>query len=61
MHAGMYLDVDWGVWVRDLEIRRRPMLRVEHYGKGDPREVDAFRGSRPVRARRESILRQWLR
>ena len=50
MHAGMYLDVDWGVSVADMEIRRRPMLRVEHYGKGAPREVDAFRGSRPVSA-----------
>ena len=63
MHAGMYLDVDWGVSVAEMEIRRRPMLRVEHYGKGAPREVDAFRGSRPVSAVSGafmSIERSWF-
>ena len=50
MHAGMYLDVDWGVSVADFDIRRRSMLRVEHYGKGAPKDAGAFRGSRAVAA-----------
>ena len=50
MHGGMYLDVDWGVSIAGLEIRRRPMLRVEHYGKGAPRDLREFGGSRPVSA-----------
>jgi GT2 family glycosyltransferase len=50
MHAGMYVDADWGVSIADFEIRRRPMLRVEHYGKGAPKQAAAFRGSRAVSA-----------
>ena len=50
MHAGMYVDVDWGTSVADFELRRRPMLRVEHYGKGAPKDSAIFRGSRPVSA-----------
>jgi GT2 family glycosyltransferase len=50
MHAGMYVDVDWGISAADFEIRRRPMLRVEHYGKGAPKDAEMFRGSRPVSA-----------
>jgi GT2 family glycosyltransferase len=50
MHAGMYLDIDWGVSVADFDIRRRSMLRVEHYGKGAPKDAGAFRGSRAVAA-----------
>ena len=50
MHAGMYFDIDWGVSVADFEIRRRPMLRVEHYGKGAPADAPEFLGSRPVPA-----------
>ena len=50
MHAGMYVGVDWGISAADFEIRRRPMLRVEHYGKGAPKDAEMFRGSRPVSA-----------
>ncbi|MBV9153243.1 MAG: glycosyltransferase family 2 protein [Alphaproteobacteria bacterium] len=50
MHAGMYVDIDWGTSVADFELRRRPMLRVEHYGKGAPKNAEMFRGSRPVSA-----------
>jgi GT2 family glycosyltransferase len=50
MHAGMYVDVDWGVSVTDFAVRKRPMLRVEHYGKGAPKDAEMFRGSRPVSA-----------
>jgi GT2 family glycosyltransferase len=50
MHAGMYVDVDWGVSVTDFAVRKRPMLRVEHYGKGAPNDAAMFRGSRPVSA-----------
>jgi len=50
MHAGMYVEVDWGTSVADFELRRRPMLRVEHYGKGAPKGAEMFRGSRPVSA-----------
>ena len=33
MHSGMYFEIDQGISVRDMEIRHRPMLRVEHFAK----------------------------
>lgn len=50
MHAGMYLETDWGVSIDGYTVRRRPMLRVEHYGKGAPASASEFRGVRPVPA-----------
>lgn len=63
MHAGMYVDVDRGLSVSSLEIRRRSMLRVEHYGKGSHRDTPEFRLSRPVRAISGafmSVKRRWF-
>jgi GT2 family glycosyltransferase len=50
MHAGMYFEIDWGVSLAGLDIRRRPMLRVEHYGKGAPATAARFLPTRPVPA-----------
>ncbi len=50
MHAGMYVERDQGVSVAGFGIRRCPMLRVEHYGKGAPGNAPEFKGSRPVTA-----------
>lgn len=50
MHAGMYIDVDLGTSVEDTRVRRRPMLRVEHYGKGAPPQQAEYLNSRPVPA-----------
>lgn len=50
MHAGMYIDVDWGTSVVGLEVRRQPMLRVEHFGKGAPKDFAGFQKSRAVAA-----------
>lgn len=50
MHAGMYLDRDTGLSLSGPAIRQRPMLRVEHYGKGAPGNAVEFLGSRPVSA-----------
>jgi GT2 family glycosyltransferase len=63
MHAGMHFDVDWGISVSGLGIRRRPMLRVEHYGKGAPPDAAQFLGPHPVPAISGafmSIERNWF-
>jgi GT2 family glycosyltransferase len=50
MHGGMYLDADTGISLTGDRIQQRPMLRVEHFGKGAPPGLARFRGSRPVPA-----------
>ena len=50
MHSGMYFEIDQGISVRDMEIRHRPMLRVEHFAKGAPHSLNEFKCSRPVPA-----------
>jgi GT2 family glycosyltransferase len=50
MHAGMHVDADTGVSIRDQSIEGRPLLRVEHFGKGAPPDLAAYRGTRPVPA-----------
>jgi hypothetical protein len=36
MHAGMHIAADTGVSIRDQNVEGRPVLRVEHFGKGAP-------------------------
>ncbi|HEX3431087.1 MAG TPA: hypothetical protein VHT03_09385 [Rhizomicrobium sp.] len=50
MHAGMHLDADTGISIRDENIERRPLLRVEHFGKGSPPNLARYLGTRPVPA-----------
>lgn len=50
MHAGMYCEVDMGISVADGVVRRRPLLRIEHYGKGAPPTFQPLLESRPVPA-----------
>src|SRR5260221_11338198 len=50
MHAGMYFEIDWGASAAGFDIRRRPMLRGEHYGKGSPPPSPRFLAARPVPA-----------
>lgn len=50
MHGGMYLERDWGISIDNSEIRRRPILRVQHYGKGASPQLAAYAGSRRVPA-----------
>ena len=50
MHSGMYFEVDQGVSINGMEIRRRPVIRVEHFAKGAPPGMEEFRRSRPVPA-----------
>jgi GT2 family glycosyltransferase len=50
MHHGMYFEVDEGTSVRLDAISTRPMIRVEHYGKGAPSWTRRFRCPRPVPA-----------
>jgi GT2 family glycosyltransferase len=50
MHHGMYFEVDQGTSVRPDGIIARPMVRVEHYGKGAPSWSRQFECPRPVPA-----------
>ena len=50
MHGGMYFVVDRGLSVKPTEIEAKPLLRVEHYGKGAPAWSDRYAASRPVPA-----------
>jgi GT2 family glycosyltransferase len=50
MHGGMYFDADVGIHTTPSKISRRPLLRVEHYGKGAPPWATQFTASRPVPA-----------
>ena len=50
MHHGMYFEVDEGTSVRPDGIFSRPMIRVEHYGKGAPSWTNRYECPRPVPA-----------
>jgi GT2 family glycosyltransferase len=50
MHGGMYFEADAGLSVRPDGIARIDLLRVEHYGKGAPPDMDAYAHARPVPA-----------
>ena len=50
MHAGMFFDIDTGVSIRDGQIERHDMIRVEHYAKGAPPDTKEFLASRQVSA-----------
>ena len=50
MHHGMYFEIDEGTSVRPDGISTRPMIRVEHYGKGAPSWTQRFLCPRPVPA-----------
>jgi GT2 family glycosyltransferase len=50
MHAGMFFDIDTGVSIRNGEIERHDMIRVEHHAKGAPPDTQAFLASRQVSA-----------
>lgn len=50
MHAGMHVDADTGLSIRDQNIERRPILRVEHFGKGAPPDLPVYCVTRPVPA-----------
>ena len=39
MHGGMYIDLHGGCSIQKGNVVRREILRVEHYGKGAPREL----------------------
>ncbi len=50
MHAGLYFEMDWGISISGGSVRKLPMLRVEHYGKGAPPDLAELRRSRQVPA-----------
>lgn len=50
MHGGMYFELDTGIVVRETEVARVDLIRVEHYGKGSPSWSERFTYSRPVPA-----------
>lgn len=50
MHGGMYFEADDAISTADGKMRRRRLLRVEHYGKGAPPEGTQFMRPRPVPA-----------
>lgn len=50
MHGGMYFEIDLGISISDAAVRRLPLVRVEHYGKGAPDWYAEFTASRPVPA-----------
>jgi len=63
MHAGMHLDADTGISIRDQNIVRRPILRVEHFGKGAPPDLPAYMVTRPVPAISGALMsidRRWF-
>jgi GT2 family glycosyltransferase len=63
MHHGMYFEIDEGASVRPDAISTRPMIRVEHYGKGAPPWSQRLDCPRPVPATSGafiSIDRAWF-
>lgn len=50
MHAGMWLDCDFGLSSHQDGFTSRSLLRVEHYGKGAPPNYAPYRQTRPVPA-----------
>jgi GT2 family glycosyltransferase len=50
MHGGMYFEADDVISMAGGAMRRRRVLRVEHYGKGAPPEDSPFLSPRPVPA-----------
>jgi GT2 family glycosyltransferase len=50
MHGGMYFDVDSGLSLTQAGVRRRRLVRVEHYGKGAPPGTTRYTRARPVPA-----------
>lgn len=63
MHAGMHLDAGSGISIRDQNIERRPLLRVEHFGKGAPPDLPAYCLTRPVPAVSGALMsvdRRWF-
>jgi len=50
MHGGMYFEADIGILSGQGRVTHRPMLRVEHYGKGAPPWAIQYVASRPVPA-----------
>jgi|GEM_PF-881933 len=63
MHGGMYFLADRGLSVRADGIEARPLLRVEHYGKGAPAWSAKYAARRPVPAVTGafiSVARDWF-
>lgn len=63
MHAGMHLEADTGISIRDDVVERRPVLRVEHFGKGAFPDLERYRGARPVPAISGALMsidRKWF-
>ncbi|HLY07063.1 MAG TPA: hypothetical protein VKR31_15060 [Rhizomicrobium sp.] len=63
MHAGMHIDADIGISIRDQNIERRPILRVEHFGKGAPPDLPVYCVTRPVPAISGALMsvdRRWF-
>ena len=50
MHGGMYFEADTGILSEAGRVTQRPILRVEHYGKGAPAWASQYVASRPVPA-----------
>jgi GT2 family glycosyltransferase len=50
MHGGMFFEQDSGVSLDQGRHRVCQLVRVEHYGKGSPAELDDFTRPRPVPA-----------
>ncbi len=62
MHGGMFFQIDEGFSILTSGIKRRDLVRVEHYGKGAPPGTARFFRSRPVPAVTGafmSIARDW--
>ncbi len=50
MHAGMFFEVDTNVSIRGGKVEQHDMIRVEHYAKGAPPNIERFLTSRKVPA-----------
>jgi GT2 family glycosyltransferase len=50
MHGGMYFELDSDVSLENGRHRTFQLMRVEHYGKGSPRELTEYTRPRPVPA-----------
>jgi GT2 family glycosyltransferase len=50
MHGGMYFELDSAVSLERGRHRVCQLIRVEHYGKGTPAQMDVFTRPRPVPA-----------
>jgi GT2 family glycosyltransferase len=50
MHGGMFFEFDTGITGSKTAMTGREMIRVEHYGKGDPEWSTIYNQSRPVPA-----------